>query len=232
MKHQNRAYYDAVIHPTTCAPDDFWGQVRRTVKGKPIGQDQIDLIVRQAREVLGFQPRDVLLDLCCGNGALSRYFFEDCSEFLGVDQSPPLIDVAKRNFENPPRFLFLQSDLLEYLRQEDNPGRFTKALWYGAFSYFSREGAAEALELLFRRFTGARTIYIAPIPDLDRAAEFYPAGKDYEGELTDHTTSIGRWWTRDEVCGLSTKAGWRVEVSFFQKEYYQAHYRFYAKLWR
>ena len=32
-------------HPKTCDPEDFWGQVKRTVNGKPIPQAQIDMIV-------------------------------------------------------------------------------------------------------------------------------------------------------------------------------------------
>jgi hypothetical protein len=31
--------------PKLCEPDDFLGQVKRTVNGKPVSQEQIDIII-------------------------------------------------------------------------------------------------------------------------------------------------------------------------------------------
>ena len=63
-------------YPKTLDPDDLWGQVRRTVNGKPVSDAQIALIVAAIRDGLQFSKEDVVLDLACGNGALSSYFFE------------------------------------------------------------------------------------------------------------------------------------------------------------
>lgn len=62
-------------HPKTVAQDDFWAQVKRTVNGQPVSQEQIDMIVARVKSGLILQRGDKLLDLACGNGALSRYFF-------------------------------------------------------------------------------------------------------------------------------------------------------------
>ena len=66
-------------YPKLCAPDDYWGQVKRTINGVPVGQDQIDLILRAIVDGLDLQASDSLLDLCCGNGALSRLLFDRCA---------------------------------------------------------------------------------------------------------------------------------------------------------
>ena len=57
-------------HPKTCAADDFWGQVSRTVNGVPVSQENIDIIVQAIRDGLSFSPDDVLLDIGCGNGGI------------------------------------------------------------------------------------------------------------------------------------------------------------------
>lgn len=80
------------------APEDFWVQVKRTVKGQPVSQDQIDMIVSAMTAALDLSPDDILLDLGCGNGALTTYFFHRCRGGLGVDFSEFLISVARRNF--------------------------------------------------------------------------------------------------------------------------------------
>jgi hypothetical protein len=46
--------------------------VRRTVGGKPVDEEQIGLIVGAIRQALACRPADVVLDLACGDGALSE----------------------------------------------------------------------------------------------------------------------------------------------------------------
>ena len=81
--------------PKTCERDDFFGQIKRTVHGKPVSEEQLTLIVGAIKSALNFTPKDVFLDIGCGNGALSHYLFDSCSSFLGVDFSDYLIEIAK-----------------------------------------------------------------------------------------------------------------------------------------
>ncbi len=37
--------WDYKEYPKTLPPDDLWGQVRRTVYGKPVSEDQIQMMV-------------------------------------------------------------------------------------------------------------------------------------------------------------------------------------------
>ena len=46
--------------PKSCDPDDFFGQVKRTVNGKPVGKDQINMIVDSICESLNFNNEDIL----------------------------------------------------------------------------------------------------------------------------------------------------------------------------
>ena len=132
----------------TCASDDFLGQTRRTVNGVPVSEEQIKLILKAIVSALNVKPDDTLLDIACGNGALSHNLFGLCSGYLGVDLSEYLISVAKKNFERLPNYVFKQQGAAEYVRSEPQPEKYSKVLCYGSFQYFSGEDATEVLQTL------------------------------------------------------------------------------------
>jgi SAM-dependent methyltransferase len=226
----NQALYDYMEYPKTCAPNDFWGQVRRTVHNKPIPQEQIQMIFTMIRRALNFKKSDVLLDIACGNGRLGFEFFDEVKEYLGMDQSPVLIEIGQKNFERPPNHVFRLEGVAEYCKMEANPACFTKALCFGAFSYFSEPDAGEMLSLLRDRFTGLETLFIGNIPDRERADNFYSSGYPQSHSLDDHTSAIGRWYRRDNLAALAKKTGWDATIADPPANYYQSHYRFNAIL--
>ena len=98
-------------------------------------------MVAAIRTGLDLRAEDVVLDLACGNGALSARLFDSCAGLVGVDASEYLIEVAKANFELVPRYTFLLDDAAHYAESEPEPERFSKVLCYGSFSYFSYDDA-------------------------------------------------------------------------------------------
>jgi cyclopropane fatty-acyl-phospholipid synthase-like methyltransferase len=217
-------------YPKTLDPDDLWGQVRRTVDGKPISDAQIALIVRAIRAGLQFSKEDVVLDLACGNGALSSYFFEDCRSLHGVDYSPYLIEIATKRFQVPGKSTFMVDDAAHYVQNEPDPGRFTKALCYGSFAFFTEADARQVLRGLRKKFVNVSRLFIGNLPDRDRAHLFYPSEKDYSSELKDHAAQIGIWRSQAELYTLAADEGWELTSTLMPPEYYAAHYRFDALL--
>lgn len=224
--------FDHDEYAKTRAPDDFWGQVRRTVQGKPVSEEQIKMIVATIKSNLALKPGDILLDLACGNGALSYLLFDACTEYQGVDLSECLITVAKKNFEALPHYRFTIQGAEEYVRQEPKPERFTKALCYGSFQYFPASDAAEVLRKLFEKFSNVQTVFIGNLPDKDRATEFYKENSPTIDELRDCYSQIGIWRTRDEFADLARNFGWKVKFSTMPAEFYASHYRYDALLSR
>lgn len=214
------------------APDDFWGQIRRTVNGRPVPEEQIRMILDAAGTGLDLRPGDALLDLACGNGALSSRFFSSCSHFLGVDSSEYLISVAKKHFERAPGYRFTLQDVADYVRLEPHPERFTKALCYGSFSYFSADSAEAFLRLLAGRFARIDRLFIGNLPDRERLSSFYVSSRASEEELIDPRSQIGIWRTRDEFRALARACGWSAEFSVMPETFYAAHYRYDALLTR
>lgn len=224
---ENLKKSDYEHYPRTLAADDFWGQVRRTVRGEPVGEEQIEMIVDAVLGALELRTDDVVLDLACGNGALSSRIYDRCAGLLGVDFSEYLISVAKDNFEQPPRYIYRCDDAAHYVRSETDPARFTKVLCYGSFSFFSPAGCETVLARLHERFTNVERVFIGNLPDRELAHLFYAQGLPEPARLDDHTEQIGTWRSRQQMTELARRCGWSASFStmppdFFSKYRYDA----------
>ena len=218
-------------HVAQRPPTDFWGQVKRHVFGRPIADAQIRLIVAAIEEALLLQSDDVLLDLACGNGALSHEFHGLCAGSLGVDVSEELIGVAARYFAAPGHD-FLARDAADYVLEEARPERFTTVLCYGSFPYFHPDSARLVLSTLARRFTGVQRVFIGNLPDLDRLGAFYPGRAATDPGVTDPLAELGIWRTAEEFIALAAATGWSARLTVMPPDFYAAHYRYDALLTR
>jgi SAM-dependent methyltransferase len=219
-------------HARTCPPDDFWGQVKRTLYGKAVSDAHIEMIIQAIKRNLALRSHDIVLDLACGNGALSQRLFDSCAGLVGIDISEYLIEVANRHFAVPPQFAFVTQGAAEYLRAEPRPERFTKILCYGSFAYFSQHDAHAVLQLLAERFSNVESFFIGNLPDLDRAAEFYKQRQPDPRELIDPHSQIGIWRSQAGFASMAADAGWDLEFSAMPPEFYSVHYRYDALLRR
>jgi SAM-dependent methyltransferase len=224
------ANHDA--HARSVAIDAHWSQIRRTVNGRPVDGAQIALIVDAIAAGLSLSKTDVVLDLACGNGALSSYLFGSCAGLVGVDMSAYLIDVALKDFARLPNYSFCVGDAVSYLMEERDPAIFTKALIYGAFQYFSKEQALLVLQALKDRFAGVSKLFIGNIPNRIHADRFYRDRTPTEDELNDHEARVGVWYRPQELQAMAEAAGWHASISYMPTEFYASSYRFDAKLGR
>ena len=86
--------------PKSVGRDEFWKQIKRTVNGKEVSEEDISNIVKQITNHILPNKEDHLLDLGCGNGALASNFFPSIGQYTGVDFSEYLLGVAQEFF-NP-----------------------------------------------------------------------------------------------------------------------------------
>jgi SAM-dependent methyltransferase len=219
-------------YPKTLARDDFWGQVRRTQYGKRISEGEVHAMVVAIRRGLELGRTDVVLDLACGNGALSSRLFRDCAGWMGVDSSEYLIEIARENFELLPEYKFEVGDVCDYVRTAPDPERFTRALCYGSFSFLAVPVARELLQMLHDRFVRVDRLFVGNVPDKDRAALFYPEGKNYDAEIVDPAAQIGVWWSEEELRKLANECGWVVHFSRMPSHVFNAKYRYDAVMTR
>lgn len=214
-------WVDYDTHARTRPRDDLWGQVRRTVRGQPVPIEQIEMIVKAIVEQLGLSGDDTLLDLACGNGALTSLLQPRCAASLGVDVSEYLVAVAQDRFASPWH-RFLVDDAVAYCRNEGSPGRFTKVLCYGSLSYLSDDDVAVLLRTLHDRFPGVERVLLGNLPDPERVDAF--SGGATVLPLREHESDIGVWRSAAEVEAMAGP-GWRATASLMPAGFYAAHYR-------
>lgn len=224
MKNDKYSFYKE--HPKTCDPKDFWGQVKRTVNGKPVSQQQIDMIVDASVSGLNLIDSDVLLDICCGNGALTDLLFEQCNGGLGVDFSEYLISVAKSNFASGKLRQYVLSDVVDFCLAPSNSQRFTKALCYGSFSYLEDHQAKKILQALYENFPNIERIFIGNLPDRNLIKQFFGDNKMEAGIEHKADSAIGIWRTKEEFLSIVRNDCWKVEFSTMPESYYASHYRY------
>ncbi len=211
--------------PKSCDPNDFFAQVKRTVNGKPLGKEQIGMIINSINKELDLNKHDNLFDLGCGNGALSVLMFKNINTYFGVDFSEYLIEVAKRNFEKAD-FTFLCAEANEFLMGETINEKYTKGLCYGVFSYFEKDSAESILRNIRNKYLNINKFYIGNIPDKDRAPDFFYKDIDYVNLLDDNQSALGIWWTKNDIGILADKTGWKAEFLNMPDDFFSAHYRF------
>jgi SAM-dependent methyltransferase len=207
--------------------DNLWGQVRRTVGGKPVSPSDIAAIVSKIDEALSLERHDVLIDFACGNGALASHLFSRVGGYLGSDISPYLIGIAKERFADARNGInFRVSGAADHVLSESDPDHFTKALCYGSFAYLSDDEAWCLLDGVYRRFPRISRLFVGNLPDRDRACSFYGEQMPSAAEMADPSSRIGIWRSRSDITYLAEQAGWSVSLSTMPTPFFAAHYRF------
>ena len=219
-------------YPKTCRDDDFWGQVKRTVNGKSVSEEQISMIVSACSNALNLNKNDELLDLCCGNGALTDRLFNYCHGGLGVDFSEHLIGIANKYFNKSPERQYLLKDVAHFFVEPYRPEKYTKVLCYGAFSYLEQSRAELVLSQLHQKFVNVTHVFIGNCPDKKLSNNFYSERNLSSQILDDPSSAIGIWRTKEEFTSLSEKCGWKVTFSKMPPEYYAVDYRYDVELTR
>jgi len=215
----NNSEYDYTERPKQFERDDFWRQVRRTVNGEPIAEAQIRMIVGQIVSSLQLEPDDRLLDIGCGNGALSVRLEPHIGTLLGFDRSQYLIEIANEHFASS-KMRFEHRLLEDALARRDAAfGDFNKCLLYGVAPYLADDMVVGLVRRFFERESGA--LMLGNERDRNAAAAFF-GEKLNTAELDDTGTSVGKWRTQAWYEELAADLG--VQVRFFKMppEFYAA----------
>lgn len=221
-------------YPKTLDRDDVWGQVRRTINGRRISDGEVATIVASISDGLNLAREDVMLDLACGNGALTERLFASCRAVLGVDASTYLIDVAREKFENAPAYTFRESDIVGYLREEPDPLRFTKVLCYASIQFLTRDYFAAMLTEISSRFANAELVMLGNVPDRERADMFLRDNPHITDlSLDDPVAQAGVWWAQEDLKRLAADCGWfECKFNRLPPDVFNARYRYDAVLSR
>ena len=221
-------YFDHDKYARSRPKKDFWGQIKRTVRGEPANENQIQFITKAITTGLKLQPGDNLIDLCCGNGALTSRLKNSVSQLIGVDNSGYLISIAKEFFEESPNVSFEHTEIVDFLNIL-TPAKaltFNKALCYGSFSYLEQSIIDNIMTQFNLKFKTVSHFYIGNIPDRTKVDIFFQDSMPKNADLASNESIIGKWWTKTEIIELAEKYEWKATIVDMPETFYASAYRF------
>lgn len=217
-----RSHFDAISKQFDGA---LLKQVGKTVNGREISERQVQAIIEGIANVLQLSAEDTLVDLCCGNGLITRQLASRVRRVIGVDFTPGLIETAKRN-NSSPNIEYINSDVLG-LAPQSFLG-LKKVVMYEALQHFSCEGFSKLLYGLCNLEAGSR-VFIGSIPNKENLNVYYDTEEKYafymqrEREGRPH---IGRWWLMEEIEQLVPACNFKITFLPQKPTLYTAYYRF------
>ena len=200
-------------------------QVGKTVNGNEVTENQVQLIVDNIQHVLNLNAADTVLDLCCGNGLLTRRYAPLVKRIVAVDYTPGFIEMALQvnHYENID---YVNADVLK-LGPQYRRG-VNKVIMYEALQHLTLEGFRSLLGELRDLGEGTR-FFIASIPDRTKLKMYYDTEDKFafymrrEAEGAPH---IGRWWVFEEIDRISSLNGFEAHKLQQAPSLYTAYYRF------
>jgi hypothetical protein len=224
----DKSKYDYEERAENLEKDDYWGQVRRTINGKPVSKDQIELIYNQIKDGLQMEGGDNLIDIGCGNGILTNMFKGDVSSIFGVDRSKFLISVAEKVFQSQ-NIKYALGEVPSVLKKIDYSVGYNKVLMYGVFSFFNDTTSKDFFK--WATNNNIKRIFIGNVRDKSLAEKFYKRPVK-RSELSDFKSSMGIWRDKEYFVNISSEFDWNVEFSKMPKEFYAHEYYYDVHMWR
>jgi SAM-dependent methyltransferase len=222
MKNYWRNHYDFISKQFDGSP---LKQVGKTVNGREIAELQVQLIVENAANVLQLNAKDSIVDLCCGNGLITRQLAPLVEKVVGVDFTHGLIDTAKR-YNAFYNIEYVNSDVLS-LNSKYFLG-LKKIVMYEALQHFSEQQFGILLDEL-KSLAAGSLVFFGSIPNKEKLSVYYDTEEKhafYMQRESEGRPHIGRWWLMDEIERLVSIRGFKATFLSQEPTLYTAYYRF------
>ena len=205
---------------------DEQSQVHRTLKKAPISEDAWQQTLLTLKASLTPKSNDNLLELCAGNGLISRYLSSQVSQVTAVDISPHLLDkIDKVKFKN------IQTIATDVRTLSFSADSFNTIIIYAGIQYFSHSEIIALLSNISVWLKKGGKLYIGDIPDLEKKWVFYST-EEYQKLYFDNLKNknndiIGTWYEKSFMTNLSKYIGFESCDLIVQKtEFIYSDYRF------
>jgi 2-polyprenyl-3-methyl-5-hydroxy-6-metoxy-1,4-benzoquinol methylase len=225
MSEQIKQYYRERVKNND--RNNFLWQVGKTVGGREVSNEQIELIVKNIASRLQFDKSDVVLDIGCGNGLLTKKISRYVSKVTGIDLTPELYEIAKQ-YNLTDNITYINGDVLNFNIVERDE-KFTKVYLYEVIQHLNyRE--VDALFTKLKNITVSKAIiFIGGILDVEKKWDFFDTVErrcSYFAGLLSGSDPLGVWYHKDFFNCLSKKHNLHVECVAQENKLYTCHYRF------
>jgi ubiquinone/menaquinone biosynthesis C-methylase UbiE len=249
---------------TQDAPDPYVGQWVFPDGADPLemvgrkGAHNIEWLANYIGDLLKISPNDEVLDLCCGNGLITRRIASRVRHVTGVDYSRILLSQASA-ISSAGNIEYLEGDA-RAIGDLFAANTFDKVYVSAAFQYFDQQSGRAVLkglsqllkpggslaimdvpdraQKLYHHFHAARRL-VLPVASSGTRPRFRSVGARFSylwrnvfrlAGIGRGTSELGWWWHRDEFEALSGKLGFAC-ITLKQPEENPHHmYRFDALL--
>jgi 2-polyprenyl-3-methyl-5-hydroxy-6-metoxy-1,4-benzoquinol methylase len=200
-------------------------QVGKTVNGQEIPEDQVNLIIENIISVLQLNAEDSVIDLCCGNGLITRRLAPIVKKVLAVDFTVGLIETAKK-YNNYLNIEYINSDILD-IEPKYLIG-LKKIIMYEALQHFSKEQLCALLETL-KNLDAGSLFFLGSIPNKKKLNSYYDTKEKlafYLQRENEGKPHIGQWWQIEDIEELVSNYGFKATYLSQLPALYTSYYRF------
>jgi len=185
-------------------------QVLRTFNKEPISKELWEFTLKGLETEIEPSSDQSMLELCCGNGMISRYFSSKFRNIIAVDVSEDL--VKSIDHKKYPNIQAVASDI-RVLAFDDLS--FDKVIIYAGIQYLNLAETTELLEQVRGWLRPGGILFLGDIPDYNKRWEFYNNPEReavYFKNLKEGKDVVGTWFDSDFFERLATYAGYSHSV--------------------
>lgn len=211
--------------------DDLLFQVGKTVSSKAIDDNQFNIIIEEIIKELQITPEDNILDLCCGNGLLTKYIAKKAGFIFGIDFSDTmLINANKYNAGDNIEYLFHDVKKINELTKVIKSKRINKVIIYDALAYFRKQELIDILESLNKSLVCKHSILLGSVLFKEKKWNFYNTFNRKLNYLINHrilgkNKGLGKWWQYNELQSIVNQFNYKMKIISQDPKIHTAHYR-------
>ena len=168
-------------------------RVGRTVFGKSITEENWKKTLTFIRSQITLNPEQIALELCCGNGLISRDFSNYIQKVYAVDFSKTLIGELDSLSLRNVKTICKDVNSIDF-----HQNKFDIIILYFSIQYFNKQETILLIERCKKWLKNDGVIYIGDIPDEKKIWQFYKDKKykeNYFDALKKGQAIIGSWYS-------------------------------------
>lgn len=211
--------------------DDLLFQVGKTVSSKAIDDNQFNIIIEEIIKELQITSEDNILDLCCGNGLLTKYIAKKAGFIFGIDFSDTmLINANKYNAGDNIEYLFHDVKKINELTKVIKSKRINKVIIYDALAYFRKQELIDILESLNKSLVCKHSILLGSVLFKEKKWNFYNTFNRKLNYLINHrifgkNKGLGKWWQYNELQSIVNQFNYKMKIISQDPKIHTSHYR-------
>lgn len=200
-------------------------QVLRTLNKQPVDSCIFADIVESIALMLKPEPNHSLLDLCCGNGLITRELFSRFKTVSAVDLSQEFVSQLSRELKGHITTFAADARTIEFPANS-----FDRILLYAGIQYFSESETINLFLRLKHWIKDGGRVVIGDIPDATRKWDFFNSEERehaYFEALRIEEPIVGYWFEPQWLEKLGNHTGFASAAARLQPDIFPfQHYRF------